>query len=190
MPLYVNGIPQITPLVAFLTHVSLSFICISISVVEVFLSFGVGIQENGILLKSSYRIIQLTQLTSCLVPPLHITVFVLCLFGFISLRYNLNFTSSFLWLLCLFWHLVFLCVRVMSSTVYFLVLHCNEDKQLNDPCYKFVQLNSLGFLECIFYILMMLLLIYLMCHLYGLIRSGSRSSYRINRSPPSYNAIQ
>lgn len=192
MPLYVNGIPQITPLVAFLTHVSLSFICMAISIMELVLLFRIGIQEDETLFKSySYRIVQLTQLASFLVPPIHMTVFVLCMCGFISLRYNFYLTSCFLLVGCLFWHLVFFCVRVMNVVVYFFILNCRyEGRQLSNLCYNFDQLNSLGFLECIFYITMMLLLVYLICHLYGLIRSCSRPSYRINRSPPSYNAIQ
>ena len=190
MPLYFNGIPRMTPLVAFLTHASLSFVCISISLFELFLLFGLGVQVDETLLKS-YRIVKLTQLVSFLVPPLHVTVFVLCLCGFISLRYRLYLTSSFLLVVNLFWHLVFFCIRIMNFVVYFFVLHCDyEKKLLKKLCYKFDQLNSLGFLGCIFYITMVLLLLYLITHLYGLMHSGTRHSYRTNRSPPSYNAIQ
>ena len=183
MPLYFNTLPYFTPIFALIIYTVLSFICIGISIVEAVTVLELDSPSNGTLESS----LLYTETISLFIPIIHVIIYFHCVAGFITAWCEKYLTSCILFATCLTWHVIFFGARVINLFVYYPNNCSHEFTFYSEVCYKLGKLDSLEFLECIFYITSITLLAYLLCFVVNALRTAPRP--RIHRSPPSYNAI-
>ena len=181
MLLYFSTLPNLTPIIALFTYSVISFLCFGFStlqiviVTEIHSPFNIT-SDDGVLY---------TETVSFFIPLLHVIIFLHSMAGFLTAWYEKYLTSCILFSTSLFWHTAFFCTRIITVFLYYPQIHCKYTISLMMYCYMIRKLNYLVLLECIFYLSIITLLVYLVCHAVSAMRSAY--SARIY-TPPSYNS--